>query len=264
MSFIGTKGITELLASGHVITPFNPDCIKNGSYELSLGDQVFLTDSTPRKIRSLKDGDKIEVKPGQFALLMTHEVVNIPKESIAFISIKAGVKFKGLVNVSGFHVDPGFHGKLLFSVYNAGPSNIILSKGTPYFPIWFANLTESQEYTGQHKNQSRIPDEPVEALSQGVLASPNALSKRIDKVDDLKRKIEWVALAILALVIAASVKIWTDKNRLEDAIDYGYNRKKQEIRFDSLRTGQDNKLQKLSRKVDSLTEALKVKPQRKK
>jgi dCTP deaminase len=46
----------------------------------------------------------------------------------------------GLINVSGFHVDPGFYGKLIYAVYNAGPSEIHLSRGTEMFLIWFADL----------------------------------------------------------------------------------------------------------------------------
>jgi dCTP deaminase len=180
MAFIGTKNLTSLLESSDVISPFDKGRIKNGAYELSLGSQVFQTDSKPRVVKNLIKDEKIYIEPGQFALLLTEEYVKIPENRIAFISIKAGVKFKGLVNVSGFHVDPGFEGKLLFSVYNAGPSSIVLSQGTQYFPIWFAELNESQNYEGSHEKQIKIPDAPVESLSQGELASPNALSKRID------------------------------------------------------------------------------------
>jgi dCTP deaminase len=47
--------------------------------------------------------------------------------------MKFKIKQRGLVNVSGFHVDPGYSGKLLFSVYNAGPRSIVLTRGEPVF-----------------------------------------------------------------------------------------------------------------------------------
>ncbi|MBF4519170.1 deoxycytidine triphosphate deaminase, partial [Flavobacterium sp. ANB] len=181
MAFIGNKNLENLLSTSEVVSHFDPKRIKNGAYEMSLGSQVFQTDSVPRSVKDLIEHEKIEIKPGQFALLLTKEYVRIPEDKIAFISIKAGVKFKGLINVSGFHVDPGFEGNLLFSVYNAGPSTIILSNNKPYFPIWFAELNESQDYKGSHEKQIRIPDEPIEALSQGDLASPSILSKKIDE-----------------------------------------------------------------------------------
>ena len=48
------------------------------------------------------------IPPGQFAFLLTEEVVSVPPDALAFISIRAKTKFRGLVNVSGFHVDPGY------------------------------------------------------------------------------------------------------------------------------------------------------------
>lgn len=183
MAFLGSNSLKNLLIGSDIILPFNVNNIKNGAYELTLGEQVFQTGENPRAVRNLIVDEEIYINPGQFALLLTEETVKVPKNKIAFISIKAGIKFEGLVNVSGFHVDPGFEGKLLFSVYNAGPSTILLRRGKRYFPMWFAELNETQEYVGDHENQRIIPDAPIKALSQGELASPTVLSKRIDEVN---------------------------------------------------------------------------------
>ncbi|HEV7332533.1 MAG TPA: hypothetical protein VGN63_15955 [Flavisolibacter sp.] len=251
MAFAGTQSLTELLERTKAIEPLDLKRIKNGAYELSLGDQVFQTDTKPRSVKSLNAGQKIHIEPGQFALLLTEEIVKIPKNKIAFISIKAGVKFKGLVNVSGFHVDPGFEGKLLFSVYNAGPATIVLSRGTGYFPIWFADLNETQDYIGGHSKQANIPNEPVEALSQGEIASPNVLSSRIDDVKHMKTKIEWAVLAILTLMIALTVKFCTDSNKLKEAVDLGYKIKSEEIKTDSTYKNVKSEINLLANKIDS-------------
>jgi dCTP deaminase len=252
MAFIGTNNLTALLKNSDVISPFEEKRVKNGAYELSLGGQVFQTGSKPRFVKNLNKKEKIYIEPGQFALLLTEEKVKVPKDKIAFISIKAGIKFNGLVNVSGFHVDPGFEGQLLFSVYNAGPSTIVLSQGTQYFPIWFAELNESQEYTGTHGGQNEIPDEPVKALSQGDLASPNELNRRIEEVKHLKTKIEWVVIAIFTAVIALSVKVWTDSSKLKDAVEFGYKKKAEEIASDSTMNRIQNNLNTISVRLDSL------------
>jgi dCTP deaminase len=259
MAFIGTNTLTQLLQNSQVISPIDPDRIKNGAYELSLGAQVFQTDSSPKEVKYLSENEKIEIKPGQFALLLTKEYVTIPEDKIAFISIKASVKFMGLVNVSGFHVDPGFEGNLLFSVYNAGPSNIVLSNGTPYFPIWFAELNERQDYKGSHEKQTKIPDAPVQALSQGELASPNVLSKRIDDVKHMKTKIEWAVLAVLAFLIALTAKVWTDSNALKDAVEFGYKKKADEVASDSANKAIQVDFTMLINKLDTLTKVIKEK-----
>ncbi len=62
----------------------------------------------------------------------------------------------------------------LFSVYNAGPSTIVLNCGEPYFPIWFAELknelSDSEAYG--HENEhfgklSHIPPKYIEFLKRG-------------------------------------------------------------------------------------------------
>lgn len=258
MAFLGTIKLKELLTDSETVLPYSEKNVQNGAYELSLGTQVFQTGAKPRAVKNLAKREKVYIDPGQFALLLTEERVKIPKNKIAFISIKAKIKFNGLINVSGFHVDPGYEGKLLFSVYNAGPSTIVLSQGTAYFPIWFAELNEFQEYHGTHGGQNEIPDDPIKALSQGELASPNDLSKRIEDVKHLKTKIEWVFLAVLTLLIALSVKLWTDSNKLKDAVEFGYKKKTEEIISDSISTKTQHELNKLNAKVDSLINLIEV------
>jgi dCTP deaminase len=72
--------------------------------------------------------------------LLTEESVTVPCGKIAFISMKSGIKLRGLVNVSGFHVDPGYSGNLIFAVFNAGPKTIHLKRGEDCFLIWYADL----------------------------------------------------------------------------------------------------------------------------
>jgi dCTP deaminase len=71
---------------------------------------------------------------------LTEEVVRIPPDVLGFISLRTTWKFRGLINVSGFHVDPGFHGNLIYAVYNAGPAPVHLARGMDLFLIWFAEL----------------------------------------------------------------------------------------------------------------------------
>src|SRR5690606_34294489 len=102
-----------------------PSRITNACYEMGLGTEAFITSHGETKsIYAI--GGQIQIPPGQFGLLLTQEELSMPLNLIAFISIKASKKMTGLVNVSGFHVDPGFEGRLKFSVYNAGSKDIIL------------------------------------------------------------------------------------------------------------------------------------------
>ncbi|WP_048765343.1 MULTISPECIES: dCTP deaminase domain-containing protein [unclassified Acinetobacter] len=170
----------------------NIDC---ASIALTIGREVYITpssDADTKVKKILTDEDPQFVIPkGQFALLITEEIVQVPIEAIAFISFKAKYKYKGLINVSGFHVDPGWSGRLTFSVYNAGPSDVVLEKGNPFALIWYADLDRAGANQAEYKDYFK--DEPpvltitsnkVSDMS-GDIFSPFKLKKEID---DIKEK----------------------------------------------------------------------------
>src|SRR5439155_20009152 len=154
-------------------------------------------------------GAQIAIPPGQFAFLITNEVVTVPNDALALISIKAGIKFLGLINVSGFHVDPGFKGRLKFSVYNAGSHYITLARAEPIFMIFFADLDKPAQppYGGEHQGQMGITSREVTNL-QGEVASPAALDERLKKLersfDERWKIILGLAGTILLAVIGKS------------------------------------------------------------
>jgi dCTP deaminase len=242
MAFLGIKELKELQQSDKIVEPFNELRIKNGAYELSLGSEVYLTDSKTGKVEIINaDSNRnVDINPGQFALLLTKEKVNIPKDKIAFISIKAGEKLKGLVNVSGFHVDPGFNDHLLFSVYNAGPSAIVLNFGDPYFPIWFAEmttkLTDDQAYNENNEHYNKlhhIPPKYIEVLKKGELASPNSLLEKIKALDAQLTNFSWAAGLLISLGIGLSVKSCSDTSKFNEGYNVGLKEKSIERYVDS-------------------------------
>jgi hypothetical protein len=107
----------------------------------------------------------------------------VPKNAIAFISMKAGIKHKGLINISGFHVDPGFKGKLLFSVYNAGTTKINLKRGQECFLIWYSNLDEEDDNPRTVEGFSEIPIAVLDQISNNEIYSLQALTKEFHILD---------------------------------------------------------------------------------
>jgi len=269
MSYIGTEKLRDLIrdkAKG-IITP-QPDeamiklRVKDAAFELSLGDEVFRTDS--KKKEFLSEKEDVRINPGQFALLLSKESVHIPKDFIAFISIKAKIKLRGLVNVSGFHVDPGFQGQLIFSVYNAGTTVISLTRDEPCFLIWFAQLDvkadENHSYNGQHQGQASIPSGYIDALSAGELASPNVL---LEKINDNYKVLEgkattwdYLIKAGLGILFVLFVKFIVDWNMYSKGFTEGYERKKYESSKDLQIKQLTFEQEKLRSKMDSLQQSI--------
>jgi dCTP deaminase len=199
MSFWSTQRIkAEQQRIGTLVEPFDSARIKQGAYELALSREVITSPYGGDEARA-GEGATLKIPPGQFALLYTEEKVTIPADLIAFISIKATVKLDGLVNISGFHVDPGFSGRLKFSVYNAGNLPIFLEYGRETFLIWFSELDALTEdpYAGNHQNQNRITPKDRQRMSQKS-HSPAALDRRLEKVE---QKITWVFAAAAAVAV---------------------------------------------------------------
>ena len=219
----GDKILKELSTNPNIVNPFITDNIDCSSYRLTLGSEYFISPDHDVKLRdSVKKslaapssgnmGGQVSVPPGQFAFLLTEELLDIPIKTMAFISMRAGFKMNGLINVSGFHVDPGFRGRLVFAVYNAGPSTVSLARGEPLFLIWFADLDRSgsAQFIWQKKQpQLEIPNEFVSKVNHPIHAL-QTLSMKIDNIEREQKFVRrgiYVAAAVFSLAIAI-VGLW--------------------------------------------------------
>jgi dCTP deaminase len=211
------RGETLLEKLPGLIAPFRKENVDCAAYTLTIGREVYVSPTAeiedPSKVttRRLNDGDWFTIPPGQFAFLLTEEIVTVPRDALAFISIKAKIKFKGLVNVSGFHVDPGFTGQLIFSVFNAGPVTIHLEQGQPCFLIWYADLDDSSDMVKMDSARKGLDPVLVTGVS-GELHSFESLLKKIkdvsDRVNSVEREhayIRWGVFIVLAIFVGFAV-----------------------------------------------------------
>lgn len=206
-----------------IISPYDEKAIESCAYELSVGDESFVTGEASKK-QFFKEGETIIIPPGQVALIITKETLKAPTDAIGFLSFKFAAKLRGLINVSGFHVDPGFQGKLVFSMFNAGVQTIHLSVGSRLFMIWFCSLdgATTDSYDGNHKNQLHIPDDAITnlaarmpspfTLEKDILALRHELRAEIDKNQRiLLLVLSLVGALLLASLHSCSQTLWPDK-----------------------------------------------------
>jgi len=202
-----------MAAGADLVTPFEPCRVQQGAYEMLLSDEVVATPSAIGIADPLAN-NILRVRPGQFALLYTAEVVRIPDDVIAFISIKASIKLHGLVNISGFHVDPGYAGRLKFSVFNAGTETIPLAIGEPTFLIWFADLDHAtaDPYGTPHRHvgQRGITPEDRVRMEKPATSLP-ALDQRLKRVEERWNSLVAVVKNLiipLMVALVAGIVIW--------------------------------------------------------
>lgn len=203
-----SETIKRRMPEENLITPYEERQVTRCAYELCMGAEAFITSTSDKKKVILDDSAPLVIPPGQFALLLTNEIVKVPLDSIAFISMRFGVKRKGLINVSGFHVDPGFEGRLKFSVYNAGCSPITISRGDRIFLIWYSYLDSPTQdgYGTARPDQNKITSND-QNLMHGEIASPGELKSQIDSLRHLDVHRKWILGVIAAAVVGILVRL---------------------------------------------------------
>lgn len=166
---------------------FREDRLDYAGYKLSMGPEYYVSPADGDARASVKTFDKdpaFFIPPGQFAFLLTEEIVRIPDNAFAFIALRSKAKFKGLVNVSGFHADPGFHGRLIFAVFNAGPGDVHIRRSEVLFMIAFCDLEDGTEFPRRDaERQLHIPIDLILPLS-GQVQSLAGLKENIDDVEE--------------------------------------------------------------------------------
>lgn len=218
------------------------DC---AAYTLRVGAEYYVTpsagDSNPqvRTLQRLAAGETFAIPPGQLAMILTEEIVHIPADAIGFISIRARIKWKGLINVSGFHVDPGFHGRLTFSVYNVGTTPLHLRRGDPTFLLWLADLDRASTSPYTKHGSSRVDHIDVgtinavsgevhslATLSATIRDTENRLNLRMAGLEKANGVVSFVASSLVALALALGVGvggrlIYDAIKASNDAVDVG-------------------------------------------
>jgi len=188
MFWAGEK-IRHYFPKEEIVSYYDPGKIDCNSYPLSIGPRFYVTSDfsggrsnvgiqqfkSDAKHRSVGSGS---IPSGHFAFLETRECINMPKNAMGFISLKTKkAKFRGLVNVSGFHVDPGYTGHLVFAVFNAGSSPIIIDENEVFFQLWIADIDisierprESINVKGINPKDTYLDSDIVKHLSAPLLS----------------------------------------------------------------------------------------------
>jgi dCTP deaminase len=205
MPFLAQRELLAQMDKRQLIAEnYETKCVRQCSYDLRLGKELYMTgESAPRILT--EEEPYVSLPPGQFAILTCHEIVDIPRNMMAFLSVRFMYKLEGLVNISGFHVDPTFKGVLRFAVQNVGPADILLKLFEPTFTIFFAELTSDEIGGGRDKEEdihfkqglTGIRLEDVQLLG-GRNFTLSTLQKEVDRLRTLVNI--YGAAAVSALV----------------------------------------------------------------
>ncbi len=171
--------------------------VRPANYDLRLGDQYYV--SREKHPKRLEEGGFLVIEPGDFSILTTHEYMYVPDDLLGLISLRNKYKKLGLINISGFHVDPGYVGKLSFSVYNAGPKSVILKHKEPVFMILFDKLEEPVS-RGYGEGLENIAADEISGILMYHIP-PTRLKAKMDSLETQLRIVEGIVIALLVAIL---------------------------------------------------------------
>lgn len=183
--------------------------------DLHLGPEAVLSYQT--ELKRLGWLDPIVIQPGEFGVLLTEERVHIPGDIAGFISLRFGMSKHGLINISGRHVDPGYEGRLIFTVYNAGPNAVPMRRGDRVFMISFGSLdsTVAARRSPTHQQIDTIPSDFLTSL-HGPPQSLEALRTKVATLEDRAETSRLILIGILTAGVSATLAFigWLFENRI--------------------------------------------------
>lgn len=197
-----------------IINPFHSEQIDCSAYTMRIGSEVYVSpdevDGRDASLIQLNHEQEISIPPGQFAFLISREWLNVPIGLMAFINLRTKLKSRGLINVSGFHVDPGYKGRLIFSVFNAGVQTVKLRANDRALLIWFARLEDPDaNYAKKSVGFKGIGSDLMASLPPKG-ASIGSVSMRLSRLEDevsFYKKVAGIMLAV-AIGVVGAYPVW--------------------------------------------------------
>jgi deoxycytidine triphosphate deaminase len=199
--------ITYFARNHQLLSPFNPENLKPAGYELTVGDEYFLSGEF------LTLTGRITIPPFEVAVIKTGEILRLPRYMIARWNIRVRHAYSGLLWVGGPQVDPGYVGHLFCPIYNLSDKPVTLNLGDPLA------LMDFQKTTFYDKDKPKdelvryvFPPQRVILEDYGIDDLKSALftraGRKLEEFDESIKNLEsrfvtftQISFAIFALVI---------------------------------------------------------------
>jgi dCTP deaminase len=171
--------IREALASGElIIEQFSEKQIAPCSYDGRAGGQVLVSGND--NLIDLSTKNSVTLRPGDFALIMTHELFKLPLDIAAHIGMKSSLARRGIILLAGMQIDPNFDGHLRLAMYNCGGRPVTIDYLDSICLIEFHRLAKPVEKgigVFPDLKEGRIPEDDKAYLRQLETTSLSDLAR---------------------------------------------------------------------------------------
>jgi len=181
--------IRELVRAGKLIDPdtFEERGLDACSYDVHIG-RKGVVGGEGREIDLSKES--LEVCPGGYAAVMSHEHVKIPDNVLVRINAKRSMAYLGIALLTGSQIDPGYEGHLLFGFYNASSKKVVLRSGRAICSLVFEALGSSVSHPKRPDPdllRGDFPEQFVNDMANMEVLSLQQMSEQIKQLDRISK-----------------------------------------------------------------------------
>lgn len=147
------------------IENYSEDCVQPASYDMRIGNEVFIT--TEKDVIDLtKNGGRFIIEPSAVAMVSTYESLNLPKNIVGRPGLRSELTRQGLFASIGIQADPGFKGRFFINLLNLTSLPIPLDYLDPFLSIEFNQLTSvpDKAYGGPYQGKKTITSKDIQPL----------------------------------------------------------------------------------------------------
>lgn len=159
------------------VEPFDPCLVQPNSLDIRLGNHFVWYESgeeeiDPYRSETISAGtrettaDSVVLRPGQFMLAETLEVIGLPDNIVASIEGKSSIARLGVeLHQTGGWIDAGFRGSITLEMCNVNQRPVRLYAGMPIGQLVFYT-TERAEHPYDRKPDAKYMDQRQATLSR--------------------------------------------------------------------------------------------------
>ncbi|MEX2381623.1 MAG: hypothetical protein WD490_04515 [Opitutales bacterium] len=160
------------------------------SIDLHVGEIYLQTDAD----KNLPPRKEFDLPPGHSAVVTTHEVLEMPADLGAVAFPLGGRGQRGVLMMNPGHIDPGYEGKLWFSLINLSRENFRISQGDRVATVlfWRTSGLPNAEWKSRCGPQlhTKPPEDVVKTIAgDALMLESRAEQKAMEVVERQTQKI---------------------------------------------------------------------------
>lgn len=186
----GTQ-LVKAIESSSYMTNGSLTSVEGIKYDFKLGSRFLKSKfNCPVNYDELSSTERKDaiVEPGEVVFVLTEERLCLPKNTFVQLSPKRKLSHAGILLLGGFAVDPGYHGRLLFGLYNFSSTPFPIMPGKKLVGAVFYELCEDdiKDFPEPPPPLEDFPEELIRIIKE---YEPIALQSVDNNMQELRREI---------------------------------------------------------------------------